>query len=321
MKRGLGQRVIAVEEHYLDPGISVDFANADALLPAHLRRRLEDLGEARIKEMDDAGVDMQVLSHVGPVTQRTDAESAVRIARGANDRLHQFIQLNPTRFAGFAALPTPDAKAAADELERTVERFGFVGGMINGLTNGRFIDERQYWPIFERAQGLDVPLYMHPAAPHPAVVQSYYADYAERYPILLGPACGFTVEAFVQAIRLVLSGVLDAYPRVKIILGHLGEGLPYLLWRIDRALSRSGNLGRSFRDCFCAHFHVTTSGNFSDAALALCIAELGVDKVIFAVDTPFMASADGVRWARSLPLSSEDRDKILHANATRLLRL
>jgi len=228
-------RVVAIEEHYLDREIGANFANADALLPVHLRQRLEDLGTSRLKEMDHAGIDVQVLSHAGPATQRTDPDASVKLARAANDRLHDVIRSNPRRFAAFATLPTPDPGAAAGELERAVAKLGFVGGMINGLTNGRFIDEEHYWPIFERAQALDVPLYMHPAAPHPAVVEAYYRDYAQRVPNLLSAACGFTVEGAVQAIRLVVSGVLDAYPRVKIILGHLGEGLPYLLWRIDHA--------------------------------------------------------------------------------------
>jgi 2,3-dihydroxybenzoate decarboxylase len=321
MDRKSAPRVIAIEEHYLDCDIGANFAGADTLLPHDLRRRLEDLGVSRLKEMDDAGIDVQVLSHAGPATQRTDAEAAVKLARVANDRLHDIIQLNPKRFAAFATLPTPDPKSAADELERTVADLGFVGGMVNGLTNGRFIDEKQFWPLFERAQALDVPLYMHPAAPHPAVVESYYKDYAEQCPNLLGAACGFTVEAAVQAIRLVLSGVLDAYPRVKIILGHLGEGVPYLLWRIDHALARPGNLAGSFRDCFCEHFYVTTSGNFSNPAMVCCLMELGVDRILFAVDWPFVSNDLGVRWVQDLPLCAEDRQKVLGGNATRLLRV
>ena len=311
--------VVAIEEHYLDAEIAVHLAGK-ALAP-QFRGRLEDVGTRRIQEMDAAGIDVQVLSHVSPGTQRLNPEMAVRLARGANQRLHEAVSLHPHRLAAFATLPTPDPRGAADELEQAVMTFGFKGGMIDGLTNGRFIDEREFWPIFERAQALDVPLYLHPARPHPAVIEAYYKGYAERYPELLGAAWGFTVEAGTQVIRLVLSGVFEAYPKLKIILGHLGEALPYLLWRIDESLARSRNLPRSFRDTFCRHFHVTTSGNFSDAALALCIAELGVDKVMFAVDTPFMASADGVRWARDLPLGTEDRDKILSANAIRLLRL
>ncbi len=132
-----------------------------------------------------------------------------------------------------------------------------------------FLDDRRFWPIFERAQALDVPLYMHPAVPHPAVVEAYYRDYLKEFPGLLTAAWGFTVETATQAIRLVLSGLFDAYPRLKVILGHLGEGLPFSLWRIDMALARQGNRAMPFRDCFREHFWITTSGNFSTPAL-LC---------------------------------------------------
>ena len=143
------------------------------------------LAQGRIAEMDAAGIDIQVLSHGAPSVQRLDAETAVRLARGANDRLAETVRAHPDRFAGFATLPTADPEAAADELERTVTRLGFKGAMVHGLTNGVFLDDKRFWPIFERAQALDVPLYLHPAMPHPAVIDAYYQDYVERVP---GPA-------------------------------------------------------------------------------------------------------------------------------------
>src|SRR6266478_3940309 len=164
--------------------------------------------------MDEAGIDVQVISHGAPSTQRLDPETAVRLARNANDRLAQAIAAHPDRFAGFAALPTPDPKAAADELERTVTRLAFKGAMVHGLTNGLFLDDKRFWPIFERAQALDVPLYVHPAVPHPAVVDAHYKDYVKEYPGLLTAAWGFTVETATQGIRLVLSGVFEACPRL-----------------------------------------------------------------------------------------------------------
>ena len=164
----------------------------------------------------------------------------MRLARGANDRLYETVRAHPDRFAAFAAIPTPDPKAAADELERTVTKLGFKGALVNGLTNGLFLDDKRFWPIFERAQALDVPLYMHPSIPHPAVIEAYYKDYVAQYPSLLRAAWGFTVETATQGVRLVLSGVFDAYPGLKIILGHLGEGLPFYLWRISMGLARDG---------------------------------------------------------------------------------
>ena len=312
--------VIALEEHYYDPEVAKTFDGPEGRAP-EIRRRLDDLGELRLKEMDEAGIDVQVLSHGAPSTQRLDAPTAVRLARDANDRLAKVIAARPDRFAGFAALPTPDPKAAAAELERTISELGFKGAMVHGLTNGVFFDDKRFWPIFERAQALDVPLYVHPAAPHSAVVDAYYKDYVKDFPAILNAAWGFTVETATQGIRLVLSGVFDAYPDLKIILGHMGEGLPFLLWRIDHALSRPGNRRISFREQFSRHFYITTSGNFSTPALLCSMMELGVDRILFSVDWPFVQNVPGTKWMSELQLSAEDKTKILSGNAKRLLRM
>lgn len=313
--------IIALEEHYLDPDIKALFGEADGTKVPPIAQRLDDLGALRLKEMDEAGIDVQVISHGAPSVQKLEPETAVRLARQANDRLHAAVQANPKRFAGFGALPTPDPKAAADELERCVTKLGFKGGMVHGLTNGLFLDDKRFWPIFERAQALDVPLYMHPAVPHPAVIDAYYKDYAKSHPMFIRAAWGFTVETATQGIRLVLSGVFDAYPRVKIVLGHLGESLPFSLWRIDSALARDGKTGKSFRDYFCENFYITTSGNFSDAALICCVMEMGVDRILFSVDYPFVANKPGVEWMEKVPLSPADKAKIFGGNAKKLLRI
>lgn len=315
------QEVIAIEEHYWDPLLAKHFDKRDAGYPGAFLERMENMGERRLKEMDAAGIDVQVLSHCPPATQLLDAQIAAHEARAANDRLAHMVSAHPNRFAGFAALPTPDPEACADELERTVTKLGFKGGMIHGLTHGLFFDDKRFWPVFERAQALDVPLYMHPANPHPAVVEAYYKDYLQDYPSLLNAGWGFTVETATQAIRLVLSGVFDAYPNVKIVLGHLGEGLPFLLWRMDSAFARPGNKPLSFREVFSQHFYITTSGNFSDPALLCCIQELGVDRILFSVDYPFVENGPGTAWMERLQLSSEDKAKILNGNARRLLHL
>ena len=315
-------QVIALEEHYLDPEVARHFKEGgpEASDPA-LRERLNDVGALRIREMDEAGIDLQVLSHSAPATQRLDAQTAVPVARQANDRLRENVLASNGRFEAFAVLPTANPKAAADELERAVTELGFKGAMVHGLTNGRFFDERQFWPIFERARALDVPLYMHPALPHPAVVEAYYRDYLKEFPGLLTAAWGFTVETATQGIRLVLSGVFDAYPGLKIILGHLGESLPFSLWRIDMALSRDRNKASSFRDTFREHFWITTSGNFSTPALLCCVLEMGVDRILFSVDYPFVPNPPGVRWMDHVPLGPDDRAKILSGNAKRLLKI
>jgi 2,3-dihydroxybenzoate decarboxylase len=313
--------VIALEEHYWDAELVAMFPGREGKRISDVEKRLLDLGELRLREMDEAGVDIQVLSHGAPGTQKLDAGTAVRMTRQTNDRLHAFIQTNPRRFAAFGILPTPAPAAAADELERIVTRLGFKGAMIHGLTNGRFIDDKPFWPIFERAEALDVPIYIHPSFPNPAVAAAYYNDYVTKYPEILGPALGFTVEAATQGVRLVLSGMFEQYPRLKLILGHLGEGIPFLLWRIDQSLSRPGNSGGSFRDAFREHFYLTTSGNFSDTALTCSVSEMGIDRILFSVDWPFISNELGTRWLERTDLSAENRAKVFGGNARKLLKL
>jgi 2,3-dihydroxybenzoate decarboxylase len=315
-------KIIALEEHYLDPEVARHYKEGGPEgRDAQLRERLHDVGELRIREMDAAGIDIQVLSHSAPATQRFDADAAPAIARAANDRLRERVRASNGRLEAFAALPTANPRAAADELERAVTRLGFKGAMIHGLTNGKFIDAREFWPIFERAQALDVPIYIHPAVPHPAVVEAYYRDYLKEFPGLLTAAWGFTVETATQGIRLVLSGVFDEYPGLKIIMGHLGESLPFSLWRIDMALGRQGNRASAFRDTFRSHFWITTSGNFSTPALLCCVMEMGADRILFSVDYPFVPNPPGVQWMQHVPLGPEDREKILSGNAKRVLKL
>jgi 2,3-dihydroxybenzoate decarboxylase len=312
--------VIALEEHYYDAELAATFDGPEGR-GTEVCRRLLDLGALRLAEMDGAGIDVQVISHGAPSVQRLDAETAVWMAKGANDRLAEAIMRHPDRFAGFAALPTPDPEAAAAELDRAVTTLGFKGAMIHGLTNGVFLDDRRFWPIFERAQALDVPLYLHPAVPHRAVVETYYQDYLSDFPALLTAGWGFTVETATQGIRMVLSGAFEAYPRLKVILGHMGEGLPFLLWRLDQAFSRPGNRPISFREQFSEHVWITTSGNFSTPALICSMLELGVDRILFSVDYPFVQNPPGTAWLQSLQISPDDRAKIASGNARRLLKL
>lgn len=313
--------VIAVEEHYWDTELVSHYVGVESTRSPDLLRRLHDLGELRLKEMDEAGVDVQVLSHGAPSAQKLSGDAAVALTQRVNDRLHQAIRAHPARFAGFAALPTSDPLAAADELERTVAKLGFKGAMIHGLANGVFLDDRRFWPIFERAQALDVPIYLHPAVPHPAVMEVYYQDYVKDFPQVIRAAWGYTVETATIALRLVLSGLFDAYPRLNIILGHLGETLPYVMWRVDHELARPGHKQMSFRNIFCNNFYVTTSGVFSDPALLCCVMQMGVDRILFAIDWPFATNPQGVRWMETAPLCEGDKAKILSGNARRLLRL
>jgi predicted TIM-barrel fold metal-dependent hydrolase len=312
--------VIALEEHYWDKELAAQFPGAEGVRDGELLKRLYDLGELRLKEMDEAGIDLQIISHGAPSTQKLSGADAAALARRVNDRLHAAVAANPKRFAAFSALPTSDPKAAADELERTT-KLGFKGAMIHGLAGGVFVDDKRFWPIFERAQALDVPIYLHPSLPVTAVMEAYYNDYARDFPMVARAGWGYTVETATTAIRMVLSGVFDAYPGLKVVLGHLGETLPYLVWRVDHALSRPGAKTLSFRTIFCEHFYVTTSGNFSNPALLCCMMEMGIDRILFSVDWPFVPNKPGVQWLNNVPLCDEDKAKLASGNAKRLFRI
>ena len=323
MTTGPKPRVIAIEEHYLDSVVDEALGGMGGG-GGPVRDRLADMDGDRITEMDEAGVDVQVLSHCPPGAQIFEADKAGEMARGLNDRLQAVILARPDRFAGFAALPTRNPEAAADELERCVTQLGFKGGMVHGLTENQFIDMPRFRPIFTRAAALDVPIYIHPNWPHAAVVDAYYKDYAEKYPSIVTAAWGFTVETATSGLRLILSGIFEELPNLKIILGHLGEGLPFSAWRIDeslRAFSRPDVPVIPFRELFRKHFWITTSGNFSDPALMCCAMELGIDRILFSVDWPYVENAPGTDWMARIPFGTEDREKILHGNAETLLKM
>jgi predicted TIM-barrel fold metal-dependent hydrolase len=310
-------KIIAIEEHFWIPKLRDRYTGYARVSPHHPTKELDDLGELRLAHMDEAGIDFQIISHMQPGTQLMDAESAVMLAREANDTLYQAMRAHPTRFGGFAELPTPDPKAAAAELERTVVRYGFKGALINGLTHGAFIDDRKFWGILERAQALDVPIYLHPAVPHPAVTSAYYEDYKPNGFPVAAVLWGFMAETGLQAIRLIQSGAFDKYPKLKFILGHLGESIPFMLWRCNWLYKNVGGAS-GFADAFREHFYLTTSGNFSNSALACSLAELGSDKIMFAVDWPFNSNVEGVNFVNAAPISNADRQRIFHRNAARL---
>ncbi|HEY6254215.1 MAG TPA: amidohydrolase family protein [Xanthobacteraceae bacterium] len=309
-------RIVALEEHFWTPELVALRRSVEAVNPKSVER-LGDLGELRLAEMDVAGIDIQVLSEAEPGAQNLEPDQAVALARVSNDLLHEAVKRHPDRFAGFATLPTPDPPAAAKELERCVNALGFCGAMVHGSSRGHFLDERQFWPILECAQALDVPIYLHPSTPPAAVFDAYYKD----YPVLSRAALGFGIEMAVQAARLVMSGAFDEFPRLKIVLGHLGEGVPFLLWRTDDTLARRGRLKRRFGEYFRDHFHITTSGNFSHPALQCTIAEMGVGRILFAVDWPFQPNADAVAFINDAELGPAEREQIFAGNAHALLRI
>jgi predicted TIM-barrel fold metal-dependent hydrolase len=323
-------RVIAIEEHFITP-LYREKVGANEFRNFYLGSRSEqighdivaqnaDLGAQRLAHMDAAGVDVQVLSFGSPGPQAFDAETAIPMARDANDRLYETVKAHPGRFAGFAALPTADPHAAAEELARAVTKLGFKGAMIHGHTQGSFLDERKYWVIFERAQALGVPIYLHPTLPHPGALKAYFDGYEE----LARAGWGFAVDTSCHFLRIVFAGVFDAYPGLQIILGHLGEGLPFAMHRLDDhpgpAAPRRGLQKRPL-EYLQENLLVTTSGNWFEPAFVCTLLALGADRILFAIDWPYEANTTGMAFLEELAISDADKHKIAHRNAERILRM
>ncbi len=323
-------RVIAIEEHFITPMYrehvaANEFRNfylgaRGQELGHDIARENMDLGARRIAHMDAAGVDVQVLSFGSPGAQAFGAEVAIPMARDANERLFEATKEYPGRFAGFAALPTADPEKAAEELERCVRKLGFVGAMIHSHQQGEFLDAKKYWPIWEAAEKLGVPIYLHPALPHPEVVKAYFQGYEE----LARAGWGFAVDTSCHFLRIVFAGVFDAYPKLKIILGHLGEGLPFAMHRLQAhthaAAARRG-LKKTPLEYLRDNLVVTTSGNWYEPAFVCTLLALGADNILFAIDWPYESNRTGMEYLRKLSVSDEDRAKIAHRNAERLLRV
>jgi uncharacterized protein len=298
-----------------NPQISARFAN--------LADQLIEIGEKRIAEMDAAGIDMQILSLTSPGTEQLAGDEAVTVARESNEVLAKAIQIYPTRLAGFAAIPTSVPDKAADELERTVRQYGFKGALINGHCRGRYLDDKFFWPIFERAQEIGVPIYLHPTIPPQSVVQSYFVgNFSQEVTMQLSIAAwGWHIETAVHVIRIILSGVFDNYPRLQLIIGHLGEGLPFMLERLEQNLPMGmTKLARPFSAYLRENVHYTFSGfNFMPTFLDLLL-EMGIDRIMFSTDHPYASMSEGRMFLDSLPLSPLDRERIAHTNAERLFK-
>jgi predicted TIM-barrel fold metal-dependent hydrolase len=320
-------RIIALEEHFILPREEQNLPpgahrgnDREKLLGFDVVAALLDLGDARIAAMDAAGIDVQVLSHNQPGCQGLAAAAAITAAREVNDLLFEAVKAHPRRFAGLAALPTADPSAAVKELDRAVTRLGFKGAMINGATGGSFLDDKKFWCIFECAQALNVPIYLHPSAPQRAVREAYFAGYDE----LALAAWGFGIETGAHFLRLVFAGVLDAFPDLTFILGHLGEGLPFMLHRIDdqtRLAAARRGLKKTPAQYLTENLVVTCSGNFSTPAFLCTVMALGVDNVLFSVDWPYESNVAAVEFLQRQPLAAHDIEKIAHLNAERVLRL
>ena len=318
-------RLITLEEHYRAPML-----RAVGGLPepppgsplAAIQAKLDDVGDQRLADMDAGGIDVQVLSHGAPGTEQLEPKQAIRLAREANDYLADAVAAHPDRFAAFATLPTAAPGAAADELERATGQLGFKGALINGHVQGKFLDAPEFWPIFERAERLGVPIYVHPTVPPPAVREAYYGGLTPQFAQALSMAgWGWHVDTGLHGLRLIAGGVLDEYPTLQIIIGHMGEALPFFLARSSRVLQQQAGLSRPLEQYMTSNFHFTTSGMFSYPPLILLLEVIGADRVMFSVDYPYSSNSEGRDFVMSAPISDADREKIAHGNAERLLGL
>jgi gamma-resorcylate decarboxylase len=318
---------IVLEEHFAMPDtvdVSEKYFTPD-IWPA-MRHSLVDIHGQRLEEMDRSGIELMFLSLNSPGPQAIyQRQRAIDLARRANDYLAEQVSRNPRRFQGFAALPMQDPDAAAAELARCVETLGFRGGLVNGFSqveqedSAVYYDLPQFWPFWEAVQALDVPIYLHPRDMLSSRLRAY-----DGHPWLVGAPWGFAADTALHALRLMGSGLFDRYPKLTIILGHLGEGLPASIWRVDHRIAKTPKgipAKKPFAEYLRTNFILTTSGNFRTPTLLDAITEVGAERILFSVDYPFEDIAEGAKWLDSAEISDAQRLGIGSGNARRIFRL
>ncbi|WP_183558589.1 amidohydrolase family protein [Mucilaginibacter sp. SP1R1] len=325
-------RIVTLEEHVTFPEL-VDQIPQEAKDRDYLGQspnmqmlipKLADITGERLQSMDANGITTQVLSVVGAGADLLDASHGPAFAKMYNDAIAERISAHPGRFTAFAHLPTTNPEAAADELERTVKSYAFCGALINGLTNDEFLDDAKYASILKRAEQLDVPIYLHPGLPPKAVFDAYYSNLPKQAGTFLSIAgWGWHSETALHVLRLIVSGTLDKYPKLKLIIGHMGEMLPMMMVRSDKmfGIDKGGNNQRSIIQTLHDQVYITTSGLFTTPPLQIAIDTFGIDKILFSIDYPFSTNEAGKNYLDSLQLSSADLEKIAHGNADKLLKL
>ena len=313
---------IALEEHFIidEPAHVERWLSLIPTVPKEItekiKRPLCDIGEARIAAMAEADIDFAVLSNVASVQGTLDAATALTLAQQANDRLATAVQAHPDHFAGFASVPLQDPNAGADEFERAVRDLGMKGAMIIGQTDGRYLDDDRFAPLWERAEALDAPIYLHAA--DAAVMPVTYAGRPE----LDYATWSWTAETAAHTLRIIFGGVFDRFPKATLLLGHMGETLPYLLWRLDkRAQAFTEGKATKPSEVFRRNIAITTAGTFSDEPLACALKALGEDSVMFSVDHPFEDMKEASTWLNAAPVSDAVREKVSAGNAKRILKL
>jgi predicted TIM-barrel fold metal-dependent hydrolase len=323
-------RTITLEEHFISPGF---LAGPGKGFAEQLRSRgprgvriceqLEDVGDERIAEMDAAGIDMQVLSLNSPGVEQAETAEQLSIAVESNDFLAAAVKKNPRRFAAFAALATAAPDKAAEELDRRVRQQGFKGTLINGHTRGRYLDDKFFSPILERAEALNVPIYLHPTVPPKVVVDASFGGFSPSVTASFASAAwGWHIETAVHLIRMILGGVFDRHPKLQVVIGHLGEGIPFMLPRLNKNLPKEvTKLDRPLGAYLRENVHYTFGGfNFAATFLNLLL-EVGVGRIMFSVDYPYGSMTEAREFLQHLPVSEADRERIAHGNAEKLFGL
>ena len=321
------QRIITLEEHVTTDAFLAATGSGRARL-ADATAKLLDIGAGRLADMDANHIDLQVLSLSSAGLDRLESTRAAALARDTNDALAAAVRAHPARFAAFATLALQEPAVAARELERCVTDLGFKGMMVMGTVDGVFLDHTRFTPVFEAAHTLDVPMYLHPGLPPRPVLEAYYGGLPGTVGGDLAAAgWGFHAETGLHCLRLILSGLFDRFPKLKIIIGHMGEHLPYNIARGDWTFRRSARRGqalpftRTVLEYFREHFYVTTSGYFTAPPLLCALQVIGADRVLFSVDYPLAPNAEATAFLNALPVGSDDLAKIAHRNAERLLKL
>jgi uncharacterized protein len=327
-------RTVALEEHFSIPAmakrIDPKVISARGFRPRNIKpgavnpmELLPEIGERRLKSMDEAGITVQVLSVAGPGADLVPGTEGVAMARETNDHLAKAIASHPDRFAGFANLPMQNPDAIAVELRRAVKELGFLGAMVNGTTEGRFLDDPRYDGLLAAAVELDVPVYIHPHIPPEQVRLAYFSNLPEGAARVLETAgWGWHSETAVHLLRMVVAGTLDKHPRLKLIIGHMGEMLPMMMARIDQVFQHDiDHLQRPITRAIHDQVWLTTSGIFDQPPFIAALQTFGIDRILFSVDYPFAPNAAGRKFLNNAALSPADMVKLTHGNADALLKL
>jgi predicted TIM-barrel fold metal-dependent hydrolase len=278
-----------------------------------------DIGDKRIAAMDAAGIDFQMLSLTSPGTEQLELDDAVALTRETNDAVAETVKKHPKRFRGFAALPTMAPDKAAAELEQRVRSGGFKGAVINGHVRGRYLDDKFFWPILECAETLNAPIHIHPTKPPQSVFDAYYAGFSPVVSDMFGsPGWGWHIETAVHVIRLILGGAFDRFPKLQLVIGHLGEGLMSLFPRLDNMAPGMTKLQRPITSYLRENVYYTVSGFNYPATFLNLLLEVGVPRIMFSADHPYQSMPLARAFLDQLPVSAADRERIAHGTAEKL---